>query len=86
MALEKKLARATRDAGARADHEPHGGFPDYVSFTAPSSALTVKQHEDGSLSVQNRDPELALKVVLVEARRADGTVDKIPVAIPPVGK
>jgi hypothetical protein len=54
----------------------------YVSFEPPTNALRVTQDEDGNLQVVNRDPQLTGKYFIVQARRADGTVDEVSVIAP----
>ncbi len=86
IALEKKLESSTQREGGATPPDTAPDFPRYVSFTPPSRGVQIKQDESGSISVTNSDASLAYKVLLVEGRREDGSIDKIPLAMPPVGK
>ncbi len=59
------------------------GVRDYVKFSATDPAIRVKQADDGSLSVANTNASLTGKMMFVEATRADGTVDRVPIVVPP---
>jgi hypothetical protein len=56
--------------------------PVYTRIEAPSG-LEVTQAENGAFAVRNTDPGLANRVIIVKARREDGTIDDVPIAVPP---
>lgn len=66
-------------------HRPEGNPaypPKYSSFRTKQN-VKVSQKADGSLAVESSDLSLSGKVTVVEAIRADGTVEVIPITVPP---
>jgi hypothetical protein len=94
-ALEQRLARLESrgvDGGAAApstttsDPGDDPGVPRFVSLRSPSPSVKVEEQDDGALSARNDDPKLTGKVVMIEARRADGTIERIPITVPAPAK
>lgn len=56
--------------------------PRYERLDAPAG-IEVTQNDDGSFVVRNTDPALSNQLVMVKARRDDGTIDDVPVTVPP---
>ena len=55
--------------------------PAYVSFSVPSPKLSVEQQGAG-FAMHNTDPALTGEVVTVEARLADGGVERLVMVVP----
>ena len=73
---------ASPDGGAARALEPTR----FVSLVSPSSAVRVEQVEGGAFAAHNTDPKLTGTTLVVEGRRADGTVEKISITVPPPEK
>lgn len=71
------------DAGEARDDRSPSGEPRYLSIVSPNPAVKVRQDPDGSFAASNTDPTLVGKTLFVEAKRADGTIDKLPIFVPP---
>ena len=57
-----------------------------VAFVAPSAAVSVRQLPDGSIAVANTDPSLTGRILTVDARAEDGTVQKMLITVPAPGQ
>lgn len=90
-AIEPTATPATGAGDPAADETPRApeaatkrATPAYSEFRAPSG-VRVHQAENGSLSVENSDPTLTAQIQVVEAVRADGSIDRIALTMPPPG-
>ena len=85
-ALEQQQSEAS--AGAKESNESvsAAAFIDepsrYVEFLSPEPAVVVKQGKDGAVFAINSDPGLTGKVIEIEVRRADGSVDTMTISVP----
>lgn len=93
--LERRLALVEtrlRDAGAAAPAAPPTGAPavpvedKFVSLKSPHPAVRVEQDQAGAFAAHNSDPALTGKTLVVEGRRADGSIEKISITVPAPGK
>jgi|HubBroStandDraft_6_1064221.scaffolds.fasta_scaffold448281_2 hypothetical protein len=57
-----------------------------VELVAPSAAVSVRQLPDGSIAATNTDPSLTGRVMTVDARAEDGTVQKMLITVPAPGQ
>jgi hypothetical protein len=94
--LAGALARSSR-APAAADVRATDGAPQPDSAPAAPertaaavtrveapAGITVKLDEHGVPAVQNRDPALVGQAIVVQVHRADGSLEPMPITVPPV--
>ncbi len=66
-----------------ADDDTHAdGSRRYVRFDAPERALSVRQLENGAISVTNTDPSLTNRTVVIKAITDSGTVHDLVITVP----
>lgn len=65
------------------DEQPNRVFPRYLELISPEMSVSVQQdEEDGSIRVQNMDPALSGKYLMVAATREDGSTTDLPIVVP----
>jgi hypothetical protein len=82
-ALEREDARRAGDDARDVPERDAGERKRYTSFVSPERSVEVKQDENGAVFAINRDPALTGEILLVEARRDDGSVETMSIVVPP---